>query len=167
MVVDGTKLLLHNAAEEALKYSGTKQPKAREYNKKAEMEKIVFRKPSEQGSILPKLLMLLAACVAVGIFLGIQANSYYEYQGGKVESNFSCCFAWLTVESLPIVTSPFHSSVFMTGFMVGFGALALIGLFIYLDSEQKKASRVGHEHGNAHLGTPKDFKNYKNRFMEK
>ena len=40
---------------------------------------------------------------------------------------------------MQIVTSPIYGSIFGMDFLIGFGILALIGVFIYLDKEQKKA----------------------------
>lgn len=144
--------------------------KVREYSNSADMEKIVFRKPKTEGSILPKLIMFLCACAATGTALGLQSSSYYNYAlltGKKIESTMSCMWLWLLEEGMPFNPSPLNSSVFISGFVAGFLILAVIGLFIWLDNDTKKQSRVGHEHGNARLGTSKDFKNFRNRFMEK
>lgn len=139
----------------------------REYKKEAVMPKIVHAKPMESKGGFKKILLFLLACAAVGVFMGIKANSYYIYSGGKVTSAMSCAFSWLTVESLPYAVSPLYTDIFFVGFLLGFGILGVIGLFIWLDSDAKKNSRVGHEHGKARLGTSKDFKTFKNKFMEK
>lgn len=139
----------------------------REYTKTAEMPKISYAKPVKKRSFLSKLVLFLFACVGVGAFVGGQANSYYIFKGGKVESAMSCAWSWLMEENLPFALSPLYPNVFGAGFLMGFGLLGVIGLFIWLDNDAKKQSRVGHEHGSAHLGNGRDFKIYKNKFMEK
>lgn len=141
--------------------------KVREYKKEAVMPKIVHAKPLESKGGMKKILLFLAACACVGIFVGVKANSFYIFRKGNVKNAMSCAFSWLMEEGMPYRISPFHSDVFFTGFLIGFGLLGIIGLFIWLDSDAKKNSRVGHEHGKARLGTSKDFKNFKNKFMEK
>lgn len=170
-VIDGVELAVSNAATDKKQEEQEQvRKKQREYTNNADMEKIVFRKPKTESSFLPKLIIFLCACAAVGTALGLQSNSYYNYEtsiGKKIDSTMSCLWLWLLEENMPFNPMPFNSSVFGTGFAVGFFALAVIGLFIWLDNDAKKQSRVGHEHGNARLGSPKDFKNFKNRFMEK
>ena len=139
----------------------------REYKNKAELEKQVFAKPREETGLKKKLMMSLIVCVIVGIFLGVQANSYYNFKEGAVTSALSCCFSWLMTENMPTSTNPLNTEIFMTGFGVGAGLLAIIILFIFLNNDEKKRSREGHEHGNSRLATPNDFKSYKNKFMER
>ena len=143
--------------------------KVRTYTNKAEFEKIVFKKPKEvnNGGLTPKKVgIFLLVCAAIGIFFGIKGNSYYEFKSGHVESIWHCAFLWLTEENIPTVLSPMNMSVFGAGFALAAGIAMIAGLFIYLDNDAKRQSRVGHEHGAAHLGTPKDFKNYRQQFME-
>ncbi len=128
--------------------------------------KTTFAKPKEEIGILPKLITIACVCVAVGLFLGLQASSYYNYMDGKIRNTMSCLYSWITIDNMPFRPFPFAGDVFGTGFLTGFGISAVVALFLWLDADSKKASRVGHEHGNARLGTPKDFKSFKNRFME-
>lgn len=141
--------------------------KVREYKKEAVMPKIVHAKPLESKGGIKKILLFLAACACVGAFVGVKANSFYIFRKGDVKNAMSCAFSWIMEEGMPYNISPFYSDVFFTGFLIGFGLLGIIGLFIWLDSDAKKNSRVGHEHGKARLGTSKDFKTFKNKFMEK
>lgn len=168
MVVDGTTLKVRKDTEQASLINEQKRKPVRKYTNKAEMEKVVFRKPKEiGGNKAKKIIIFLLVCVAVGIFFAVEANSYYNFMGGKVESEMSCVFGWLPVfDSLPVNLSPLNTSVAGLAFLFGFGILGIMGLFVYLDTEQKQLSRVGHEHGNARLGTPKDFKQFKQKFME-
>lgn len=150
-----------------LEKTSSDKSKVREYNKTAEMPKIAYAKPVKGQSFVKKLVLFLLACTGVGVFLGAQANSYYIFKGGKVDSAMACAWSWLMEENMPFSLSPLYFDVFGTGFLLGFGILGIIGLFIWLDNDAKKQSRVGHEHGKAHLGTARDFKIYKNKFMEK
>ena len=141
--------------------------KVRTYNKTAEMPKIIYGAPVKKKSFLFKLVVFLIACSGVGTFLGVEANSYFFYKGGKVESALACAWSWMIeYDKMPTTISPINSEVFWTSFFVGFGLLGIIGLFIWLDNDSKKQSRVGHEHGNARLGTKRDFKIFKRKFMD-
>lgn len=170
-----SKVLTIDNVDVPIKPEGSEQPDkptpripARKYTNKAEFQKIVFAKPkSANGNPLKKLLIFGIICIAVGVFFAVEANSYYNFKGGNVESELSCAFSWLMVyDSLPVSLTPLNTSVAGIAFLMGFGILGIIGLFIYLDSEQKNLSRVGHEHGSARLGEPKDFKNFKTKFMD-
>lgn len=160
--------LIHEGANIAdiAERTGSDKKAAREYTKVAEMPKITFAPPAKKMSFGKKLVIFLIACVAVGIFFGVEANSYFWYKNGIVESSFACAWSWIMIENLPTVMSPIQSDAFMAGFFLGFGILGIIGLFIWLDSDAKKHSRVGHEHGNARLGTKRDFTIYKRKFMD-
>lgn len=157
--------LVHEGVTVAEK-TGSDKSAARKYEKEAQMPKITFAAPAKQMPFAKKLVIFLIVCAAVGIFFGVKANSYFWYNDGKVESAMACAWGWLMVEKLPVVMSPIQSSVFFAGFAMGFGILGIIGLFIWLDNDAKKQSRVGHEHGNARLGTKRDFTIYKRKFMD-
>lgn len=169
MIIEGNELIKETVggATERIEKCSPKDPHVREYKNVAVMPKVSFAKPSTQGSGLKKLLLFIIACCAVGTFFGVEANSYYNYKGGKTNGVMSCTFSWITVDNLPISISPLDATTFFGAFCIGAGILGVIGLFIWLDSDAKKRSRVGHEHGNSHLGTSRDFKIYKNKFMEK
>ncbi len=153
---------------EIIKRTSSDKERVRTYNKTAEMPKISHGKPAETGG-KKTFLFFIIACLAVGILFGVQANSYYVAQiaVGKTVDAMSCAFGWFTTEGLPVVVDPLYPDVFFTAFAMGAGVLGVIGLFVWLDNDAKKASRVGHEHGSAHLGTPRDFKIFKNKFMER
>lgn len=145
--------------------TGSDKTATRQYNKEAEMPKITFAAPVKKMSFIKKFIIFLCVCAAVGIYFGIQANSYFWFKGGQ-EEVMACAWGWIMVEKLPIVTSPINTSAFMAGFGLGAGILGIIGLFIWLSNDEKKRSRVGHEHGNARLGTNRDFTMHKRRFMD-
>lgn len=139
----------------------------RKYNKKAEMPKITYAKARGETPFLKKLIIFLIICTGIGIMFGAEANSYMAFHYAEKPTPMGCSFGWIAeFDSLPFNISRFYGNVFFTGFMLGFGILGIIGLFIYLDSEQKKASRVGKEHGSAHIAKNRDYKIYKNKFME-
>lgn len=166
-VIDGVKVLVKDTAEEAVAENQKPRKAVRKYTNEAKMEKVTFAKPREtNGSPAKKLCMFLIVCVIVGIFFAVQANSYYNFKEGKVENEMSCAFSWLMEENLPVSLDPLNWSVIGCGFGMGFGILAVIGLFIYVDSDQKKQSRIGHEHGSARLGNGSDFKQFQRKFMD-
>lgn len=157
--------LIHEGTNVAER-TGSDKKAAREYNKEAQMPKITFAAPAKKMSFGKKLIIFLIACVAVGIYFGVEANSFFWYNNGVVESSFACAWSWIMIENLPTVMSPIESGAFMAGFFLGFGILGIIGLFVWLDSDAKKQSRVGHEHGNARLGSKRDFAIFKRKFMD-
>lgn len=167
MVIDGVAIALKEIVREATAFNPTKLVKVREYKNKAVMPKINHAKPVDKtGSGKKRFIFFLLVAVGFAVFGGVQANSLYVYKDGNVTSLLSCSFAWLMETNMPISISPLYTDVFFTAFGVWLGVLGIIGLFIYLDSDQRKQSRVGHEHGNARLGNSRDFKKYKIRFME-
>ena len=113
-----------------------------------------------------KIFIFILACLGVGAFMGFKANSYYIFKEGNVTSLFSCAFSWLLEDEIPMKIAPLYTDVFMPAFGTWCGIILLIALFIYLDTEQKKLSRIGHEHGKARLGTARDFKKFKLSFMD-
>ena len=166
-VKESTLELCQTVLNEKNKELTAELPKIRNYTNKAEFEKINFAKPVEaKGSWKKKLLILLVACLVVGCFLGVKANSYFIYTGGKTTDGIACTFSWLMADNMPYALTPFNSSIFMTAFGIGAGIVAIVGIFVYLEGEQKRQSRVGHEHGNARLGTASDFKKFKTQFMD-
>lgn len=169
MIIEGKEIIINavDGATEEIEKCRPKDPRVREYKNVAVMPKASFAKPSAQGSGLKKIFFFIIACCSVGICFGVEANSYYNYMGGKTNGVMSCAFSWLTVENLPVSLSPLDTATFFGAFCIGAGILGVIGLFIWLDSDAKKRSRVGHEHGSSHLGSSRDFKTYKNKFMEK
>ena len=166
LIIDNVNLILSKVCEDEAKTYN--RMRIRKYTNVAEMQKIVFAKPKEiNGNPLKKLAIFGIVCLFVGIFFGVEANSYYNMMGGKVQSDLACAWSWLTVfDTMPVSIEPLNTSVFFLSFALGFGILGVIGLFVYLDTEQKHLSRVGHEHGNARLGTKKDFKTFKTKFMD-
>lgn len=166
-VIDGVKVLVKDVVEETVAENQKPRKTVRKYTNEAKMEKVSFAKPREtNGSPAKKLGMFMIVCVIVGIFFAVQANSYYNFKEGKVENEMSCAFSWLMEENLPMSLDPLNWSVMGCGFGMGFGILAVVGLFIYVDSDQKKQSRIGHEHGSARLGTGSDFKQFQRKFMD-
>ena len=169
---NGVKQVRRIDAEESEEEAPPEMPERKEYEQvrkytnKIKKEQIVFRKPTEINSGgWKKVVIFLIACLAVGVFIGLKANSYYIAKAGKVSSVISCAYSWL-MEDVPFSMKSFNQDVFMSGFGIGAGALGLVGLFTWLDNDAKKASRVGHEHGNAKLAAPADFKKYQAQFME-
>ena len=166
MIIDGIAVTIKDAANEAVSQLSGERARVRKYKNVAAFQKPVFAKPKEIGGLSPKkIIIFLIICIAIGIFLAVEANSYYFFKGGKTDE-LSCCFAWLTVENLPIYLSELNMGVIGWAMAIGSGITGIVGIFIYLDKEQKSHSRVGHEHGNARLGTPSDFKTFKSKFME-
>lgn len=164
--IDGVTVPIKKGIAKEVEDLTTVRERKRTYNKKAEMYKATFAKPKELGGGgLKKLVgFMIVACI-VGIFLAVQANSYYIYMKGNVNSTFECVIGWLG-KNIPISVSPLHTDVALFAFGVGAGVIGVIGIFKYLNDEQMKQSRVGHEHGNQHLATANDVKAYRTKFME-
>lgn len=138
----------------------------RTYNKEVSKIKVKYGKAYTEKSFTSTLIKMAIACSCCGFVMGLMANSYRVANPKKNLSISSCAFGWLLQEEMDYTLTPFYSDIFWGCFFIGFGILAVICLFIYLESENKKNSRVGHEHGNARLGNSRDFKTYKRKFME-
>ena len=158
------KDLQDEATELINRISDDKTPR-REYKNEAVYPKANFSKPRTEQTPKKTVQILLIAGSILGLFLGTQGNNYYEYMNGKVDSAFSCVFNSLLVENIPMASS-FQSNIFFTGLFMGFVIVAAVYGIIYLESSTNKASRVGHEHGSAHLAKSSDYKTFKNKFMD-
>lgn len=82
----------------------------------------------------------------------------------KNNSPFICLLKIFTKDDFTI-SNP-DMQITSVVFFIMLGIEALVVLFVFLDKAQKKASRVGHEHGMARLGNKADLKKYRNKFME-
>lgn len=154
------------AEEEA---SGPRDTKRTYKNGDPPIKKPSFGKPTEakDGKLtLKKVIIFFIICLGIGVFITLQANSYYNYKGGKVSNVFDCLYAWLMTGDMPFKPFPLNENVTMFGMLIGTGLPLVIGVFAHLSNDEKNQSRVGHEHGNARLATPDDYKAYSNRFME-
>lgn len=148
--------------------TGLGAKKIRSYKNEAKYPKSKYAKAKDGENPAKKYLFMAIACIAVGIFGGVYANSYYVFMGNPNLSSLNCAFEWLTIfDTLPVAMSPFAPSAFFAGAGIWAGILAVIFLFSVLNTEQLKNSRVGHEHGNAKIMNVNSFKKYKNRFMER
>lgn len=167
-IIDDVKLILSESVKESSKQHGyEKAPHIRKYKNTAKMEKIIYAKPVDANSSGKKKLLLFLICtVCASVFFGIKANSYYVFKEGTA-SIMSCAFGWFITEGVPMVINPFYMDVFIVTFCIWGGIVLLVGLFVWLDAEQRKQSRVGHEHGKARLGTSRDFKTHKIKFMDR
>jgi hypothetical protein len=170
ITINGVQILcetVKTGVQETKTVTNENTPHLREYNNKPQFYKPVFGKAKVGENNFKKYLFMAIASITVGIFGGIEANSYYIYINKDVNDIIACSWSWLTVfDSLPIKISPFYSSVFFESFLIWAGVLGVIFLLSSLDSEERKASRVGHEHGNMRLSTKADFKKYINKFMD-
>ena len=168
-MIDGVKRVL-DIVSDVIKYESKDSAPVREVKTKPQFDKITFGKPKEiNTSFLPKLIFAICACITIGLVFGFQASSYYNFTGGSKEGNLSYAFGWLFALEDPnyhFTLEPFNGSVFGAAFATSLFVVAAILLLIWDSSARKKASRVGHEHGAAHLATPSDFSKYKARFME-
>ena len=146
-----------------------KAPEAplRKYDVKTVYPKPRYVSPVDSDASFGKqFLMFSSLSVIVGLIFGFQANSYYNSIDDPDATAFSVMFAWLSDSSAEFTIFPFNVGIFMASFLTIGIVMSLIILFILLDAEQKKKRRIGHEHGNAKLGTKKTFKEYQAKFMD-
>lgn len=142
-------------------------PHLREYNNKPKFYKPTFGKAKTGENNLKKYLFMACASVIVGIIGGVEANSYYLAVGGDVPNTLACSWSWLPMfDTLTPNIFPFYANVFFLSFIIWASALGLVFLFSSMSNAEKKASRVGHEHGSMRLATKSDFKKYINKFMD-
>lgn len=63
--------------------------------------------------------------------------------------------------------SRFNFSVFITSFLIVFGISAITVLLVISDKQVKEAQRLGHEHGKERIATPRDYKDFYEKFTDK
>lgn len=165
-IIDGVKIIME--ASKSLKQTSADKPAVRKYNKKKpKRRKAKFTKEKKEGSALGTFLKVVVIALIIGTFLGTKGLAYYNTYGTEKTTPAQACFGWLT-KDVPVTfetVMPFNADVFLTGLGMGAGAFLVIALFVYMNNDQKKESRIGHEHGKARLATPTDYKQYTNNFM--
>lgn len=149
--------------------TGMNAERVRTYSGKAIYYKQKHAKAKESDdNPFKKLAFMAIACIAVGAFGGVYANSFWVAKQGHVNSMLNCAFSWLMeFDTLPVTMSPLNMSAFMAGFGVWAGLMVLIMFFSWDSSQRKKRNRDGKEHGSAKLMDSSSFKKYRNRFMER
>lgn len=145
--------------------------KVRTFNRKANAEMIrkvtnVTYSNAYVESNKKKIIIGIVVSVLAGIFLSVKANSYYNLKGNNDTDILPYLFGWITTDDMSVSLEPINTLLMTAGFFTGFGIIAVVCLFIYLNNDEKKQSRVGKEHGKAQLGTAKIFKTFKKKFME-
>lgn len=165
-IIDGVKIIME--ASKSLKQTSADKPAVRHYNKKKpKRRKAKFTKEKKEGNALGTFLKVVVIALIIGTFLGTKGLAYYNTYGTKKTTPSQACFGWFT-KDVPVTLEtvmPFNAEVFLTGLGIGAGAFLTIAVFVYLDKDQKKESRIGHEHGKARLATMTDYKQYTRNFM--
>lgn len=100
--------------------------------------------------------------IGFALLMGLRAGTVSNEDNNS--SPFMCLLKIFTKDDFTI-SNP-DLKVASTVFFIMLCIEALVILFIYLDKAQKKASRIGHEHGMARIGNKTDLKNFRNQFME-
>lgn len=169
LVVDSFSWIVEKTMEgiDVIERTSDKKQKVRTYKNVAVMPKITYAKAASGKSFLKTLIIFLIVCSVVGGIFSVYANSYMAVHYKENPTPMACAFSWIMeFDTLPINLSQTYPDVMGMGFLMGFGILGIIGLFVWLDSDAKKQSRVGHEHGAARLANDRDYKTFKNKFME-
>ena len=133
------------------------------------LKKTNYAKPKEEKSFKSTLIKVAIAGLIISGFFAVMSQSYvnYCYSIGKpAPSVFGALFGWMSVSSLSVDLSVIDFDIVLPVFGIVFGLYAVIATFVLLEADQKKRSRVGHEHGSARLGTSRDFKKFQKRFIE-
>lgn len=100
--------------------------------------------------------------IGFALLMGLRAGTVSNEDNNS--SPFMCLLKIFTKDDFTIGNPDLK--VASTVFFIMFCIEALVILFVYLDKAQKKASRIGHEHGMARIGNKTDLKNFRNQFME-
>jgi hypothetical protein len=165
-IIDGVKIIME--ASKSLKQTSADKPAVRHYNKKKpKRRKAKFTKEKKEGNAFGTFIKVVVIALIIGTFLGTKGLAYYNTYGTKKTTPSQACFGWFT-KDVPVTLQtvmPFNAEVFLTGLGIGAGAFLMIAVFVYLDKDQKKESRIGHEHGKARLATMTDYKQYTRNFM--
>ena len=165
-IIDGVKIIME--ASKSLKQTSADKPAVRHYNKKKpKRRKAKFTKEKKEGNAFGTFIKVVVIALIIGTFLGTKGLAYYNTYGTKKTTPAQACFGWFS-KDVPVTLQtvmPFNAEVFLTGLGIGAGAFLMIAVFVYLDKDQKKESRIGHEHGKARLATMTDYKQYTRNFM--
>lgn len=100
--------------------------------------------------------------IGFALLMGLRAGTVSNEDNNS--SPFMCLLKIFTKDDFTI--GNLDLKVASTVFFIMLCIEALVILFVYLDKAQKKASRIGHEHGMARIGNKTDLKNFRNQFME-
>lgn len=100
--------------------------------------------------------------IGFALLMGLRAGTVSNEDNNS--SPFMCLLKIFTKDDFTIGNPDLK--VASTVFFIMLCIEALVILFVYLDKAQKKASRIGHEHGMARIGNKTDLKNFRNQFME-
>lgn len=164
--INGVSIIFKKLTQEKHNEEVKKLPQSRKYTNNAVFEKVNYAKPVvKKESFVGGLIKLTVVCLIIALFFGVQANSYCAYKNANIDDTLSCMWLWATVENLPITLTPLYTDVFSSCFFTALFVSAIVGAFMWIEKDQMKKSRVGHEHGNARLGTKSDFKKFKRKFM--
>ncbi len=169
MVIDGVAKIkkLAGEASDIINRTSNEVENVREYKNETKYPEIKYGKAAKESSFVSKLIKFLIVCCVTGGVFAVYSNSYMAIHYREKPTGMQCAFSWIMeFDTLPVNMTDIYPEAMGMGFLMGFGILGIIGLFIWLDSDAKKQSRVGHEHGAARLATNSDYKTYKNKFME-
>lgn len=172
LIIDSFSWIVQNIkdAVDVIKKTSDTKASVRKYDKVAEMPKITYAKAVTEKSTGARIMRYAIVCLIIGIVFCVMSNSYTAFeasQGNAIPSAMASAFSWILKFDQISVSTVIYPASAASGFFIGFGISAIICLFIWLESDSKKQSRVGHEHGAARLGTNRDFKIFKNKFMER
>lgn len=139
--------------------------------KKMNLPKSSFAKPKEEKGFGHKVRITAVVCAIISLFFAVQSISYTNFcvaEKKETPSAMGAAFGWLTEADVPFDLSITDKSLSngLTTFFIILVVSAIIAAIALASADTKKKSRVGHEHGNARLGTNKDFQKFKNTFMD-
>lgn len=139
--------------------------KLRKYSAKPEFFHKKYTSPKKPMKFRTKVFITIGICLLIGMFMGIKAVSYYSSMRGNVNSNLGCAFLWL-IDDSSLDFSMFNIDVFATAFFVWFFMSGIAAVLIWNSLDEKKKSRVGHEHGASRFANASDFKKFKDQMMD-
>lgn len=157
--VNGINLVKKLKTEEIME-----RERFRVYDKPPVEHIVTYKTPKQEVTMKQKIFLAGIVCVAVSIFIGLQANSYVNYD--EYASTLKASFAWIASTDIEFTLFPFYIDVFFPVFGGALLLSAIVTLFVFLNIDTKKKSRIGEEQGSARLGTSSDFKEYKKDFMD-
>ncbi len=124
-------------------------------------------------------ILLLAIIFSAAVYISVMSHSYAMFIAGNMQemnmmqqmaaqvrvdeiSVFTCMVNGLITEELPVVIG--FSSIFFKAFGICMLVGGVVVLLAYLNAQDRKRMRIGHEHGRTQLQTKRTIKKYNEKF---
>ena len=148
----------------------------------------------KKGGKGKKIIIMLIITGILSVAIGLMSHSFWVQQYG--EENYNIKPKTVKQGSMPVKQSvkeddttvlgnffgaftqdfsnfkittsrgDFNFGVFFPSFLIVFITAWIVIFLVWADKQTKEAQRVGHEHGKAHIGKAKDYKEFYEKFTD-